>query len=96
MLAAFLNFITVPFNWVNKLGARGQGKVFTRARIGKQFDRTIDRLIRILNRVKDSEWEHGMYYPVKWDSNFDQFMTVEKLLRYPVTHFNFHIKQISR
>ncbi len=94
-LASTLNFLTVPFNWINKLGARGQGRVFTRARIGGLFDRNINRLIGVATRVKDSEWERGMYYPTKWDSNFDRFMTVEKLLRYPIQHFNFHINQIS-
>src|SRR5689334_10054216 len=33
--AWLLNAITGPFNWVNALGARGQGKVFTYKRIGK-------------------------------------------------------------
>jgi len=45
---------------------------------------------------KDDEWEHGMYYPTKWDSNFDEFMTLEKLFHYPVIHFNFHLKQIAQ
>jgi hypothetical protein len=94
-LAAVLNFITGPFNWVNKLGARGQGKVFTRARIGGIFDRTIYRLMRVVSRVRDGEWERGMYYPVRWDSNFERFMTVQKLLEYPIRHFKFHVGQLS-
>src|SRR5688572_4086605 len=32
--ANFLNLVTKPFSWVNALGARGQGKVFTYHRIG--------------------------------------------------------------
>jgi hypothetical protein len=36
-----------------------------------------------------------MYYPTKWDPNFEEFMTLEKLFHYPVTHFNFHLTQIA-
>ena len=94
--AWFLNAITVPFNWVNALGARGQGKVFTHQRIGKIYDRIYFSLLRQVDSIKDDEWGHGMYYPTKWDSNFDEFMTLEKLFHYPVIHFNFHLKQIAR
>lgn len=93
--AWLLNAFTGPFNWFNMLGARGQGKVFTRKRIGKIYDRVYVSLLKNINSIKDEEWEHGMYYPTKWDSNFDEFMTLEKLFQYPITHFNFHLKQIS-
>src|SRR5574339_401945 len=33
--AQFLNFVTKPFNWINALGARVQGKIFTYRNIGK-------------------------------------------------------------
>lgn len=94
--AWLLNACTGPFNWVNALGARGQGRVFTHARIGKIYDRAYVALVKKVNSVRDKEWEHGMFYPTKWDSNFDEFMTLEKLFYYPVIHFNFHMKQISR
>jgi hypothetical protein len=94
--AWLLNVVTVPFNWFNALGARGQGKVFTYKRIGKIFDHTYFSLLRQLDAIGDDEWHHGMYYPTKWDSNFDGFMTVEKLFHYPVIHFNFHLNQIAR
>jgi hypothetical protein len=94
--AWLLNALTGPFNWFNALGARGQGKVFTRQRIGNIFDRAYFSLSKKINSIKDEEWERGMYYPTKWDSNFDEFMTLEKLFHYPVTHFNFHLTQISR
>jgi len=94
--AWLLNAFTGPFNWINALGARGQGKVFTRNRIGKIYDRTHFSILRKIHSIKDDEWEHGMYYPTKWDSNFDEFMTLEKLFHYPVMHFSFHLNQISR
>lgn len=94
--AWLLNIFTGPFNWFNALGARGQGKIFTRKRIGKIYDQTYFSLLKKVNTIKDNEWERGMYYPTKWDSNFEEFMTLEKLFHYPVTHFNFHLTQISR
>jgi hypothetical protein len=65
--AWLLNMFTVPFNWINALGARGQGKVFTRQRIGKIYDRVYASLVGKINSIKDDEWEHGMYSPTKWD-----------------------------
>ena len=94
--AWLLNAFTVPFNWINALGARGQVKFFTRKRIGKIYDQTYFSLLKKINSIKDDEWERGMYYPTKWDSNFSEFMTLEKLFHYPVTHFNFHLHQIAR
>jgi hypothetical protein len=94
--ARLLNALTRPFNWFNMLGARGQGKVFTYQRVINVFDRTYVSLLRKLDSVKDDEWAHGMYYPTRWDPNFDDFMTLEKLFHYPVTHFNFHLEQIAR
>lgn len=94
--ARLLNAFTGPFNWLNALGARGQGKFFTHKQIGKIYDQTYFSLMKKVDSIQDNEWERGMYYPTKWDSNFDEFMTLEKLFHYPVTHFNFHMDQISR
>jgi len=94
--AGLLNSFTGLFNWFNMLGARGQGKVFTYKRLGKIYDRVHASLLKKINSIRDDEWEHGMYYPTKWDSNFDEFMTLEKLFRYPIIHFNFHWAQIAR
>lgn len=94
--AWLLNLLTGPFNWINAWGARGQGKVFTPARIGKIYDRVHFSLLKKIDSIEAAEWEHGMYYPTKWDPNFEEFMTLEKLLQYPVNHFNFHLEQIER
>lgn len=91
-----LNAFTVPFNWINALGARLQAHVFTYRRLDKLFDWVHASLLRQIDSIKDDEWEHGMYYPTRWDSNFDEFMTIRKLFHYPVVHFNFHIGQIAR
>ena len=94
--AWLLNIFTGPFNWINALGARGQGKVFTHRRLGRIFDRTYFSLLGKVNSINEDEWEHGMYSPTKWDTNFDEFMTLERWFHYPVTHLNFHLMQISR
>ena len=93
--AWLLNLFTGPFNWFNALGARGQGKVFTRQRIGRIYDRVYFSLLKKIDSIADDEWGRGMYYPTKWDSNFSEFMTLEKLFYYPVIHFNFHLEQIA-
>jgi uncharacterized damage-inducible protein DinB len=94
-LAWLLNASTRPFNWINALGARLQGRVFTYKRIGKLFDNIINSLIKKVQSIKEEEWERGMYYPTRWDSNFSEFMTLENLFHYPVIHCKFHLGQIS-
>jgi hypothetical protein len=94
--AWLLNALTGPFNWINALGARGQGKIFTYKRIGNIYDRVHSSLMKKFHSIKDDEWERGMYYPTKWDPNFEEFMTLEKLFQYPIKHFHFHLDQISR
>lgn len=93
--ARLLNALTGPFNWVNALGARGQGLVFTRDRVGRIYDRAYASLLKQIRSIQEDEWQHGMYYPFKWDANFSEFMTLEKLFRYPIVHFNFHLTQIA-
>ncbi|MDQ3004926.1 MAG: DinB family protein [Chloroflexota bacterium] len=94
--AWLLNSLTGPFNWVNALGARFQGKVFNDERVGRVYDWVHASLLKQVNSIKEDEWQHGMYYPTQWDANFDEFMTLEKLFHYPVIHFNFHLDQIAR
>ena len=74
----------------------GQGKVFTRRRIGGIYDHIYLSLVKKASSIKDDEWERGMYYPIRWDPNFDEFMTLESLFYYPIRHFNFHQTQLAR
>jgi hypothetical protein len=95
-LAWTLNALTGPFNWVNALGARGQGRVFTRERLPRIFDATYFVLLEQLHSVSEIELRKGMYFPHKWDPDFKEFMTLEEQFRYPVIHFNSHLHQIAR
>ena len=94
--ADLLNAITGPFNWVNKVGARMQGKFFTRKQVGPIFDWVHGILLKQMASIREEEWPRGMYYPTRWDSNFSDFMTLELQFRYAATHFNFHLGQLSR
>ncbi|HEU0297370.1 MAG TPA: DinB family protein [Anaerolineales bacterium] len=96
LFAELLNVFTVPFNWINALGARFQARVFTYQRIGKLYDWTYFSLVKQINSIKEDEWERGMHYPTRWDSNFSDFMTIRELFHYPVRHFNFHMGQIAQ
>jgi hypothetical protein len=88
--------MTGPFNFINAIGTRGQAKVFHYDRIGKRFERVIGSLLSKMDLIRDDEWGKGMYYPTRWDPNFDEFMTLEALFRYPVAHFKLHKDQIAR
>ena len=94
--AWLLNALTGPFHWINALGARGQGKVLTPQRIEKIYDRVYVSLVKKASSIAEDEWERGMYYPTKWDDNFEEFMTLEALFHYPVRHFSFHLTQIAQ
>ncbi len=94
--ARMLDRFTGPFNRVNAFGARAQGRLFAPDRLAAVYDRAERWLLKKAASIGDAEWERGMYYPTRWDSNFSEFMTVEELFRYPVTHFNFHLGQIAR
>jgi uncharacterized damage-inducible protein DinB len=94
--ARLLNALTAPFNVVNALGARIGGRVYTRERLRRRYDRVHESLARTLDTIGDDEWGHGMHYPSRWDDLFDDYMTLEKLFRYPAAHFAFHRAQIRR
>lgn len=94
--AWLLNAGTPLFNWVNALGARGGGKVYDRPAIARKYDRVHASILRIVDSIKDDEWQCGMYYPHKWDHLFDEYMTLEQVLRYPTIHLRFHLDQIAR
>lgn len=95
VFAALLNLSTPLFNWMNALGARGGGTIFNQSKTSKRFNKTYDALIRKLNSINDDEWNKGMHYPTKWDSLFDDYMTLEKLFYFPLKHFKYHLKQIN-
>ena len=93
--AALLNLSTRPFNWVNALGPRLGARLFRRRSLGKTYDWAMGRVLRTVRTVHVGEWQRGMYYPANWDALFRDYMTLEDLLRYPITHMRFHADQLS-
>jgi hypothetical protein len=95
--AGLLNASTRPFNWINKLGARAQARVFTRRRIAGLFDRVHGWLLAEAAAIEGEEWGRGMHFPARWDAtNFRDFMTIEEVFHYPVRHYEFHLGQLAR
>ena len=93
--AACLHRATGSFNRVNAVGARIGGRVLRRQRLARTFDWAMARILRMVSRVDPAEWQRGMYYPTRWDALFSDYMTLEKLLRYPIAHLRFHTDQLS-
>ena len=94
--AKALNFSTPAFNLVNWLGPRIGGRVFNGPRLSGLYDRTHRRILRRLRRLSEEELRSGMPYPSRWDPLFDDYMTIEQLVAYPIAHFRFHVGQLSR
>jgi len=88
--ARVLDFSTPLFNWVNALGPRGQAVVFGRRRAGSIYDRVHRSILHKIDSIEDDDWGRGMNYPVRWDPDFGEFMTFERLFRYPTQHFRRH------
>ncbi|GLV95116.1 hypothetical protein Slala04_65690 [Streptomyces lavendulae subsp. lavendulae] len=93
--ARLLNAGTVPFDWVNYAGPRGAVKVYGPRRMGAAFDRVLDSLQRRLAAESDADLARGMYFPVRWDPFFKDFMTLADIYRYPTQHFDFHHRQLT-
>ncbi len=96
VFAHLLNGATPVFNWINAIGARGGGKIYTRDRIRMKYDRVHLSILRKLDAIPNDEWSLGMYYPDRWDALFDEYMTLEEVFCFPMRHFAFHLKQVSQ
>ena len=94
--ARVLDFSTPLFNRVNALGPRGQAVVFGRRRAGSIYDRVHRSILHKVDSIKDDDWGRGMNYPVRWDPDFGEFMTFERLFHYPTQHLQRHLAQLSR
>lgn len=93
--AALLNFGTPFFDWINGLGARGGGRVYSGWRLAAKFDKSIDAALSTANSIKGQDWQLSMAYPTRWDPLIDENMTLEGLFHYMVRHMEFHWTQLS-
>jgi hypothetical protein len=96
VFARTLNWFTSIFNWVNAVGARAGGAAYDRYRIGEKYDRAHQSTLKLLDSVKEDEWDLRIYYPTEWDDFYGETMTFEALFRYVKYHFELHRNQISR
>lgn len=69
--------------------------VFDRNRMGTKADRVIGALSRRLQRESEQALGRGMFFPVRWDPFFTDYMTIGELYRYPIRHFDFHERQLT-
>jgi len=95
-LAAFLNFLTPPFHWVNYMGSVGGGTIFSPQRMQRRLQRVTAKLERDVDKQSQSSLERGMYYPTRWDPYFKGYMTLADIYHYPTQHFDHHDSQLSR
>ena len=93
--AALLDAGRVPFHWVNYAGSCGGAMVFNHARMGWLCDRTIDHLVRSLEREPSERLGRGMPFPTSWDPYFTPFMTLGEVYAYPVLHYRHHRAQLT-
>lgn len=93
--AQVLDAGTRPFDVVNYYGSCAAALVFDRNRMGTKADRVIGALSRRLQRESEQALGRGMFFPVRWDPFFTDYMTIGELYRYPVRHFDFHERQLT-
>ncbi len=95
LFARLLNSATVPFNWINAAGPALVGTRFTRRALGATFDRVHAHVLRRIDAIREADLELGMYYPDRWEPLFQDYMTLEDILRYPVLHVRSHLQHIN-
>lgn len=95
VFAKALGTMTVPFHWVNYLGSCAGARVFSPRRMAVKLDRVTTALERRLGAEASTRLRSGMYFPVRWDPFFKEFMTVADLYHYPTQHFDFHKQQLT-
>lgn len=93
--AQVLDAGTRPFDVVNYYGSCAAALVFNRNRMGTKADRVIGALSRRLKRESEQALGRGMFFPVRWDPFFTDYMTIGELYRYPIRHFDFHERQLT-
>jgi len=82
------------FNWGNALFAR-RPKRITRQLLIKAYEAGHAGLIYSLKRVREADFERSVIYPEVFVSELAGVVTIERLLRYVMLHFEVHANQIN-
>ena len=93
--ARLADAVTRPFDVVNYYGSCAGARFCGRRRMVATFDRVIASLHRQLAAETEAGLRRGMYYPVRWDPFFKDFMTLAGIYHYPTQHFSFHQQQLT-
>src|SRR5574340_593169 len=93
--ARLLDAGTPLFDRVNYYGSGAAATALNRRRMGTAADRVLSALARRLRRETETNLRRGMYFPVRWDPFFGEFMTLADVYRYPNRHFEFHRRQLA-
>ena len=82
------------FNWGNALFAR-RSKRITRQLLIKAYEAGHAGLISSLKRVREADFAKSVNYPEVFVSELAGVVTIERLLRYVMLHFEVHANQIK-
>lgn len=93
--AAALNAATDPFDVVNYWGSRAAATVYSRHRMGRKLQKTVNALARRLEHENLSSLARSMPFPTRWDPFFRGHMTLAGVYAYATQHFDFHARQLS-
>jgi DinB superfamily len=93
--AALLNAGTRPFDQINYWGSRAGGRVLTRRRMLRWFDRVVSSLLRHLDRESPEALQRCMAFPSQWDPYFADWMSLGDAYHYPTLHFDHHRRQLT-
>ena len=78
-----------------KCGSCGGALVFRGARLERLMDRTVDALLRRLDRESAGSMLRTMHFPTSWDPYFRDVMSVQDVYLYGAQHFDHHRRQLT-
>lgn len=93
--AAMLNAGARPFHCINYLSAIPGGTILSSRAMGRLMDRTTGHLRSTLADEPDDALRLAMHFPVGWDPDFKDVMTVADLYHYPSQHYEHHRRQLT-
>lgn len=97
-MARALNAGAALFDAGNALVVRLGARVIPLRSLRQAVDWAQARLIKQVRSFGATEWEgSGIYAPTRWDAvSFKEYMTLEDIVRIPLRHFAFHVRQMNR
>jgi hypothetical protein len=82
------------FNWVNALFARHPKRI-SRQGLIKAYEAGHAGLMSSLRRLREKDLEKSVNYPASFVAELAGVVTVERLVRYLITHFDIHAQEIK-